>query len=1078
VADTTLQTFLFTDLVGSTELKNARGDAEGSAAIAEHDALFRRCLGEFGGEERSNPGDGFFATFAVPSDAVRCALAFQRGLAEDTPLRARVGIHVGESTRVPGAEGKPDKLLGLAIDTACRVMELALPGQILLTRPAFDSARQYVLPVETARTVGWRAHGPYRFRGLDEPLEVFEAGVAGVAPLEAPADTEKARRAIVPGDEETLGWRPAISLEIPGRPGWSLERRLGRGGFGEIWLARNERTDEVRAFKFCFEAARLRSLKRELTLFRLLKQTLGERPDITRLYEVQFEEAPYFLEMEYTSGGSLDAWFARQDSVPRGTRLELVAQVADALAAAHSVGVIHKDVKPSNVLIDDARPQARLTDFGIGQLLDPGVLGEAGVTADGFEGEPTFATDLGSRTGTRLYMAPELFAGKPATIASDIYAAGVLLYQMIVGDLAKPLAQGWEADVDDGLLRDDIAACVAGDPDARLRSADLLAERLRSLGERRIARDREREQAKRDARRRRVFRASVAASAVLLLVAATAIAGYLRADRERRRAEEAEARARERFGEVRELANAVLFEFDEKLRDLPGSLPARRLLVERALGYLDRLPSDDPDLARERARGYVRVARIQGLPGWPNLGDRDGALANLDKAHAIVAPLHERDPGDRSLALLYASILRQRGALTTTSDPDERRNPDLDRAEQILEELSRRFPDDAVVWNEYGVTLSSQAAWHHTADDDPTRCREYFERSIALRQSLREQGRLTPGGLRDLAVTRANYGAELMAIWKPERDVEAALDQFEEERALLDELAGREPGSFDTELAIARNRMGIGQACYFLRRHDRALESYADAERRLRRLIQLHPSDLRTRRLVATSGRRRAQVYSARKELDEAIQAYEGAAAALTDLPPGVTLNSEAVRERAILHEQAGSMLLRLERRDEARAAFDRALADFKAEYDPASTDGNRRLFYPLACRRHAQDLFEHGEDERALELLLMMDDAFREIEAHRPGDAELAAFTTAGRETLAHFWREQGLDERRPTAERRDALREAIAAYERVIATYEQHGELGSRPREHPDSGEQTTNHGRAEAWKQHCEAALRAIE
>ncbi|MHC4448715.1 MAG: adenylate/guanylate cyclase domain-containing protein [Planctomycetota bacterium] len=107
-AATTLQTFLFTDLVGSTELKRALGDAEASAAIAQHDALFRRCLAEFDGVEQNNPGDGFFATFTVPSAAIRCALAFQKGLRElelPRPLEARAGIHMGESSLVPGAQG-------------------------------------------------------------------------------------------------------------------------------------------------------------------------------------------------------------------------------------------------------------------------------------------------------------------------------------------------------------------------------------------------------------------------------------------------------------------------------------------------------------------------------------------------------------------------------------------------------------------------------------------------------------------------------------------------------------------------------------------------------------------------------------------------------------------------------------------------------------------------------------------------------------------------------------------------------------------------------------------------------------
>ncbi|HEX2568846.1 MAG TPA: protein kinase [Polyangia bacterium] len=245
--------------------------------------------------------------------------------------------------------------------------------------------------------------------------------------------------------EDASGWRPAVGRPIPRRTHWRLVERLGQGGFGEAWLGEHHVTGERRVFKFCFEVERRRALEREVTLFRLLKEALGGRDDIARILDWDFEAAPYFLESEYSEGGTLVDWAERAGglvAVPLALRLELGAEVAEALAAAHSVGVLHKDVKPANVLVtvDRAgRPRIRLSDFGIGLLTDRERLRAEGITALGFTA-PAGGADLPSAeagAGTLRYMAPELMAGKPPTIQADIYSLGVLIYQLVAGDFDR-----------------------------------------------------------------------------------------------------------------------------------------------------------------------------------------------------------------------------------------------------------------------------------------------------------------------------------------------------------------------------------------------------------------------------------------------------------------------------------------------------------------------------------------------------------------------------------------------------------------------------------------------------------------
>ena len=159
------------------------------------------------------------------------------------------------------------------------------------------------------------------------------------------------------------------------------------------------------------------------------------------------------------------------------------------MAAAHSLGIIHKDLKPSNVLIvpREGVPHPRLADFGIGVLADRTILAQDHITETGFTETLLLGNDS-SRTGTRLYAPPESLSGKPATTAGNVYALGVMLYQLVIGDLARPLGIGWEDDVADDLLREDIKACTYRDPTRRLASAADLAQRLACLDQRRAER--------------------------------------------------------------------------------------------------------------------------------------------------------------------------------------------------------------------------------------------------------------------------------------------------------------------------------------------------------------------------------------------------------------------------------------------------------------------------------------------------------------------------------------------------------------------------------------------------------------
>ncbi len=276
---------------------------------------------------------------------------------------------------------------------------------------------------------------------------------------------------------------------VPGREQWRLSRPMDVSGSSEVWLAENPKTREQRVFKFAADGVRLKGLKREITVSRFVRETLGDRPEFVRILEWNFETTPFFLESEY-AGSNLAEWAEAQGGlsrIPFETRLQLFVDVVKALAAAHDIGVLHKDLKPGNVLIVPGRNaewQIKLADFGSASLFEPSRLQALGITNLGF----TASLEMQAMTGTLMYLAPEVLSGQSPSASADVYALGVLLYQLTIGDFRKPLAPGWEVEIQDPLLREDIADAACGDPAKRISSASDLVERLLTLEQRRIAR--------------------------------------------------------------------------------------------------------------------------------------------------------------------------------------------------------------------------------------------------------------------------------------------------------------------------------------------------------------------------------------------------------------------------------------------------------------------------------------------------------------------------------------------------------------------------------------------------------------
>jgi eukaryotic-like serine/threonine-protein kinase len=506
-----------------------------------------------------------------------------------------------------------------------------------------------------------------------------------------------------PVERIAVGQRPASALRfeagqaVPGREHFLFERALGQTLGSEVWLARHPRSQERRVFKFSLDGEHLSTIKREATLSRVLRDCLGEREDFVRVLDWNFEAAPFFLECEY-GGQSLPEWAAEGDrlmAMDRADRIAFFARIADAVAAAHGIGVLHKDLKPANLLVAARGDgwQPRLTDFGHSRLLQPERLEALGITRLGMTVDD--AGDTGA--GTPLYMAPELVTGQAPTVRSDLYALGVMLYQWLAGDLRRPMAPGWERDIGDPLLCGDIAAATDSDPAHRLADAAELAARLRSLSARHLARARAEAEARAAERlrgslvRSRARRPwAVAAMVVLGLGATCTSLLWWHSERQRHLAQQQTARA-----------EAVVRFLDHALGTIStgNSGHGNDATIRNMLEYASTRGHDA--LTRDpQVRGDIHTLLGR---SWRNLGDAARAVAEYRTAvHGYTQAFGEGH--ELTLATRYA-LVRTLSYVQTAQAFAE--------AESLLDDTDRLAGERLREGNALALHAATERGIHH-----------------------------------------------------------------------------------------------------------------------------------------------------------------------------------------------------------------------------------------------------------------------------------------------------------------------------------------------------------------------------
>jgi eukaryotic-like serine/threonine-protein kinase len=673
---------------------------------------------------------------------------------------------------------------------------------------------------------------------------------------------------------------------------YEIVREIGRGGMGTVYLG--VRVDDQYRKEVAIKLLRA-ALDRDALHARFARerQILAslDHPDIARLIDAgtTADGQPYLV-MDLVDGVPIDEHCERQQ-LPLEARLALFRRVCEAVHHAHRHLVVHRDLKPRNILVTaDGSP--RLLDFGIAKLLSPDEADGPGVT------------DTGLRVMTPEYASPEQARGERVTTASDIYALGVILFQLLTGQrpyrlpstrldeivrticdtpAARPSTVA--APTITRRLRGDLDAIVLTalrkEPERRYGSAAQLAEdvRLHLAGHPIVARpDTWRYRASKFIRRHRVGAAAAALVAVSLVGGLGVAVWQARVAREARVAAEAErARAERRFRDVRQLANRFLFEFHDAIATLPGSTPARKLVVSTAVQYLDGLASEsagDRQLQEELAVAYDRIGDVQGSPTGANLGDVAGALDSYRKAETIRRHVAGAHPGDvDAQERLGASAVKVADALFGRGD------------------------------------LANAVAQYRQV------------------RTVRETAlRLSPTKL-SLRVGLAEVSGRLCTALVPTGDIPGALDNCARNAELLRGLAASDPTAGPWPAQLALNRIATGNAQRLSGDAKTAAGTLAEAVTALEALLRARPENADLARRLAVAHAYRANAQADLGDLDGASTSYGAAVDGLTRLamldPANARFRTDLVymlTKRAELLTKAGDLA-------PARAATTRALA-------------------------------------------------------------------------------------------------------------------------------------------------------
>jgi len=639
---------------------------------------------------------------------------------------------------------------------------------------------------------------------------------------------------------------------------YRVVRRLGQGGMGVVYLAhRSDDFQQEVAIKVLLPGAESEEILRRFLAERQFLASLNHPSIVHMIDGGTTPDGASYIVMEYVDGLPITEYCERHRLDLRA-RLELFRELCAAVQYAHQRLVVHRDLKPSNILV---------TSDGLVKLLDFGVAKQLRMD----QGESGKTTKVAL---TPEFASPEQVRGESVTTATDVYSLGVILYELLTG--VRPYALPDRAFQEMMRVICEVeperpSSAVSKSPDKpespmtttavwrRKLQGDLdtiILMALRKEPERRYSSverfsedisqflnglpvhaqpDTWRYRTGKFVRRNRL--AVAAGVALTLSVLAGTGATYYEMKQERAQ----RIRAEQRFADVHRLANTLLFDVHDQIRDLPGSTPARKHIVEVALRYLTTLESDsagDAGLQRDLALAYEKIGDIQGNPGNANLGDEKGAMASYETARRLLANF--RDPEGR---YAYGVLLTHEGDLVSVAGDNQAAARMYEEAIAAFHTLTNSGSADERVKDALESALVDLADLQSTDGRDDLARANYNQALDLVRQLVRQQPE-------NAAYQRllARCGRRLGNLEWNAGNWQQALSAYRGGFDVYDRLLRQQPDNIKVRHSWIAGAYDIADTDTHLNRSAEALELYARAEALAGRDAEIDPHDAQAMR--------------------------------------------------------------------------------------------------------------------------------------------------------------------------------------------------------------------------------------